>query len=60
MFQTVCVWRLVMVGLSAAAAAGSAVALIMQVLQVLGGKGGLFFAWINGPRGAACSRKAES
>lgn len=48
------------VGMSVDAAAGSTVALITQVLQVLWEKGGLFFAWINGPRGTACSSKAES
>lgn len=56
-----CVWCGETVGLSVAAAAGSAVALIMQVLEVLGGKKrGLFFDWINRPRGTACSSKAES
>lgn len=36
--RVLCVWCFEMVGLSVAAAAGSTVALIMQVLQVLGGK----------------------
>lgn len=35
---SLCVWCVEMVGLSMAAAAGSTVALITQVLQVLGGK----------------------
>lgn len=58
--RVLCVWRVQTVGLSVAAATGSAVALIMQVLQVPREEGGLFFAWISGPRGTACSSKAES
>uniref|UniRef100_A0AAV2J689 SH2 domain-containing protein n=1 Tax=Knipowitschia caucasica TaxID=637954 RepID=A0AAV2J689_KNICA len=45
--------------LDVATAAGTTVALIMQVLQALGGRGGLylFFAWINKPWGTTCSSK---
>ena len=46
---------------SVAVAVGRTVALIMQVLQVLrGGEKGVFFAWIIGPGGTACSSKGES
>lgn len=55
-----CVWGIGIVELSLVAAAGSTVALIMQVLQVLGEKEDFSFSGLNGSEERGCSGKAES
>lgn len=55
-----CVWCVEMVGLSVAAAAGSTVALLMQVLQILGEKEDFSLAGSTSPEGQHAQAKQKA